>query len=249
MEKYKYTKEFLAFMAVFFMVLIVFGFPTAHVFDRVTDDFGLPSNEYEDTNNLYTDTIATAYLVDNKNAPQRDKSQYSILVPFAMTNNYEEQKPYTMSVSLVDTHLFHTFPKQTERRYKTSHGRYSPTVRLHRYVPVITDLMMIGSIPDSREEFHFRNKKTCRQYNPGFIAICDSQGPLEIALDPGATSDAFYFDFPISYWNEAFVQASGSTYTLRAVRGSGYYPITIEEVVDCREEMEEKDTRCDVLTT
>jgi len=224
------TISLLIFAIVLFSLITLFG----NIFMRSTAEWGHESNKVTDSHNLYPDTIENVYIVNNLNAPNKDLAQYSYLVPFNMTNNYDQEETYTMSVSLLNSYLVHSFAPRGEVELKTSHKRYRKTTREHREVPVVSHLAGLGQIPDSRTQFYFRNRKTCTYYNPTFTQTCNEWN-FTANLEPGQTSDTFYLDFPIAHWDESYINAEGSTFELRIVREKGYYPIEIQHIVDCRD--------------
>lgn len=260
-EKFKYTKEFLLFNVLFVAYLLVFFTPGKWIYDRVMYSWGLPDTQYEDMDNLYPDSILEAYLVDNLNASHKDNPQFSIVVPFTMTNNYTDEDFYEMQVSLKKTHLHQSFNKKRERLYKSSHGRYHFSKRKLRYKineadrttndPLLrSQLDFPGSYKNGLASFHYAYKKTCRFFNPSFFDVCNSRDPLSFDLQPGESSERYFFDFPIPHWNQNLLFIEDSSFELRVVQSnesSGHYSITIQEVIDCRLGTKNKDVRCESI--
>jgi hypothetical protein len=228
---------------IYFLLIYALFAPFTKLFYMVTSDFFVEKTVIEDTNNLYPDSIDHIYLVDNQNDPLRDLSRYSYVAPITMTNNYEQNETYAMSLSLSKTYLSQKMRK--ELGYKSSFGKYSKG-RDNRRWPIIGDLLNLGRISHSLPDFYERVSKMCNIYNPSFSNICGSKHTLTADLQPGETSETFYLDFPISHWEQDYM--TEGAFELRLVRENKYYPVTIGEVVDCRSAVERIDERCNDLT-
>lgn len=244
MKKIKETiKDNFILEALLYSLLVYLLFaPFTKLFFMVTSDFFVEKTIIEDTNNLYPDEISEIYLVDNQNDPLRDLSRYSYLAPIIITNNYEQEKAYEMSLSLSKTYLSQKMRK--EQGYKSSFGKYAK-IRDNRKLPILMELITIGKLPTEFPDFYTRIRKMSNFYNPAFIGAFESTNTLTIPLQPKQTSEAFYLDFPISHWEESYLNKGA--FELRIVRKDGYYPVTIKELVDCRSEIKNKDDRCNTL--
>lgn len=233
---------------------------------------GLPPSKTEDEYNLYPDKIEYAYIVDRVGEDVRHStfylnqlerllgdwkfSRYNMLVPFTMTNNYPENEAYAVSISLKYTFLhrnsslykFRIFlSPYTLFRYRTSHGHGLPCdYRVH---PDRYDSSCYESAPQIRDATFKRETDTCRAYNPYYIHTCNSSsGMFKVNLNPGETSQPFYLDFQIPERDEKYFDTKGQTFYVGVMRGeNNYYPVPIQEVVDCRGELMVINEQCHIL--